>query len=179
MMPENKIVYEIMLGSNSDYRTEVLKLLAEKPEATTLFLSVADGIKFLKALEDQKGNTDIDLICDANIEMSIGQYIEAVGSDIFEDCFSTNLPNQMTDDFKLKFEQEYGNEPIFSADYAYDIALIISDLIKQPKSDWLDIAQNISLSGASGIVKFDEMGTRLPASETHIFKDGEFILYEE
>ncbi len=45
--------------------------------------------------------------------MAIGQYVEAVGSEIFEGCFSTNLPDQMTVDFKSKYKQEYDSEPIF------------------------------------------------------------------
>ena len=34
-------------------------------------------------------------------------------------------------------------------------------------------------NGVSGPVKFDESGTRLAASERHIFKNGQFIKLEE
>ncbi len=174
-MPKNKIVYELMSGPNSDYRTEVTKLLAKKPEATTLFLSLENGIKFLKALKNQVGERKISLICDSNIEISIAQYIKAVGENIFNGCLSTNLPNQMTESFKTKFKQVYGKDPVFSSDYAYDIGLIIDKLTQYPKIDWLKITEKIKFIGASGVVQFGKMGTRLPISEVHIFKNGKFI----
>lgn len=168
----DKIVYEAILAPSSDYRTEVTKLLASGAEATTLFLSVEDGIKFVKAIKDQ--GKKVDLICDGNIEMSIAQYTEAVGSEMFEGCLSTNLPSQMTESFKNLFKQEYSADAGFFSDYSYDSALILKSVIKQPKSDWVSAAQSISVSGASGQITFDENGTRFPASEVHIFRNGTF-----
>lgn len=171
-LPREKIVYEEMLAPSSDYRTEVTKLLASGAEATTLFLSVEDGIKFVKAIKDQ--GKKIDLICDGNVEMSIAQYIEAVGSKIFEGCLSTNLPNQMTENFKNIFKQEYNADAGFFSDYSYDSALILKSVVKQPKSDWVNAVQSLSLIGASGKIEFDDNGTRFPASEIHIFRNGAF-----
>ena len=168
----DKIAYEVMLSADSDYRTEVTKLLASGAEATTLILPVEDGIKFVKAIKDQ--GKKIDLICDGNVEMSITQYTAVVGSEVFEGCLSTNLPSQMTESFKNAFKQEYNADAGFFSDYSYDSALILKSVVKQPKSDWTSVTQSLSLDGASGKIVFDENGTRLPASEVHIFRNGAF-----
>ena len=171
---KDKIIYEAMLIPGSDYRTEVTKLLEKKPEATTFFLAVEDGIKFLKVLKDQMGNKRVDLICDGNTELSISQFTNAVGSDIFEGCLSTMLPKQTTENFKNAFKQEYGADAGLFSDYAYDSALIIKSIINQSKSNWVNAIQSLSLNGASGQIEFDINGTRLPAVEVHIFRNGKF-----
>ena len=109
-----------------------------------------------------------------NVEMSITQYTAAVGSEVFEGCLSTNLPSQMTESFKNAFKQEYNADAGFFSDYSYDTALILKFVVKQPKSNWTNAVQALSLTGASGEIKFDENGTRFPASEVHIFRNGAF-----
>lgn len=171
---KDKIVYESILNTGSDYRTEVTKLLEKKPEATTFFLAVENGIKFIKALKDQMGNKKVTLICDGNTELVIDQYLKAVGSDVFEGCLSTILSSQMTENFKNDFKLEYGVEPGFFSDYAYDSALIMKQVINQPKSSWINIIQSLSINGASGKINFDVNGTRPPTVEVHLFKNGKF-----
>ena len=169
----------INVTSNSDYRTEVTKMISNSPDAFTLILAKDDGIRFLKEVNKQKGSRKISLICDANIEFVIGDYINAVGTSTFEGCFSTNLPDTTSSTFKSDYKAKYNSNPIIGGDWAYDAITIIKSFINLPKNQWLSKIQSTSMNGASGKVEFDENGTRYPASENRIFKNGKFVKLEE
>jgi ABC-type branched-subunit amino acid transport system substrate-binding protein len=170
----SKIVYESKLLSGADYKTEVTKLLSKNPEATTVILSQEDGIRFLTALKEQKHNKNIKVICDANMELSIGQYIKAVGKDLLEGCISTMLPVSNSPQFITDFKNQFNSEPQFGADYAYDASNIIEKISKLDDQQKINYLKNLSYDGVSGKIIFDKNGTRLGASETHILKDGKF-----
>jgi branched-chain amino acid transport system substrate-binding protein len=170
----SKITYEAKLTSGSDYKTEVTKLLAENPDATTVILSQEDGVRFLNALKEQKQNKKINIICDGNMELSINQYIDAVGKDLLEGCISTMLPSSNSPEFVTEFKKRFNSEPQFGSDYAYDAAKIIEKIKDLSYEDQLAYLKNISYDGASGKIILDENGTRLGSSELHILKDGKF-----
>lgn len=174
-MPSDQIVYKAKLVSDSDMRTEVAKLLAAKPEATTLIVDKETGIKFLKVLSAQKGQFNIKVICDVNLEFAVADYISAVGTDLLDGCISTNMPNTTSEDFKKSFKAAYGYEPQVFSDYAYDAVAIIDRIKGEPKDKWNQLVQDSNFTGASGLVKFDTTGTRIPAVEVHQFKDGKFV----
>lgn len=171
---KDTVVANINVSSNSDYRTEVTKMLSNNPDAFTLILAKDDGIRFLKEVNRQKGSKNISLICDANIEFVIGDYINAIGTSTFEGCLSTNLPDTTSNSFKVDYKAKYSSSPIIGGDWAYDTITIIKKIQSLPKDQWLSKIQSTSMDGASGKVVFDENGTRLPASEDRIFKDGKF-----
>lgn len=170
-----KIVYEAKLGADPAYKTEATKVLAAKPDAVTLMMAPEEGIQFVKALIDQGAKGKIKLICDANIEISIQQYVDAVGKDIFEGCISTNLPGIASEEFTQAYKTKFNTEPPFGAVYAFDAATIVKTLAMQPKTKWFAVIQKTKITGASGPLSFDESGTRLPQSELHIFQDGKFV----
>jgi len=173
------IVNETKIVDGSDFRSEVTKILASNPDAVTNFLALSDGIKFIKELNVQKGDKKIAIICDANMELAINDYIKALGDSTFEGCLSTNLPNLTTESFKQEYKQQFKSDPVVGADWGYDAAIIVKDLLSVPKNKWLSTIQSKSFDGASGQVSFDENGTRNSVSERHIFKDGKFIKLEE
>lgn len=171
---KNTIVDSVNVNSNSDYRTEVTKMLSNNPDSFTLILAKDDGIRFLKEVNRQKGSKTISLICDANIEFVIGDYINTVGTSTFENCLSTNLPDTTSNTFKSDYKAKYNSNPIIGGDWAYDAITIIKNFASLPKDQWVSKIQSTSMDGASGKVEFDENGTRFPASENRIFKDGKF-----
>lgn len=169
------VVAEEKISNNTDFRSEVTKILAKNPDAVTNFLTINDGIRFIKQINIQKGDKKVDIICDANMEMAINDYIKALGTSTFEGCVSTNLPNLTTNDFKISFEQKYKKQPIIAADWGYDAITIVKKLKDYKKDQWVKIIQGLSFEGVSGPVSFDENGTRTSISESHIFKNGTFI----
>jgi len=173
----NKIVQEVKISPNSDLRTEVAKIVAFNPDAVTVILDKDTGIKFLQTLKQQMGTSKIDVICDANMEFVINDYIKEVGAEMLEGCISANLPD-IKQSFKDKFKQEFGYEPMIASDYAYDVITIIKEIKKLPKDKWNEAVQEVSFQGESGKISFDEMGTRASEYVLKTFKDGKFVKFE-
>jgi branched-chain amino acid transport system substrate-binding protein len=176
-MAPNEIVQDVKISPNSDLRTEVSKILASNPDAVTVILDKDTGIKFLQILKQQKGDKKIDVICDANLEFVVGDYIKGVGADMLEGCISSNLPD-IKQSFKDKFKQEFGYEPMIASDYSYDVVSIIKEIKKLPKDKWPEAVQKISFQGESGKISFDETGTRASEYVLKTFKDGKFVKLE-
>ncbi|MEI6553284.1 MAG: ABC transporter substrate-binding protein [bacterium] len=173
---ENVVTEDFDLSPNSDLRTDVTKILAFNPDAMTIIVYKDTGIKLLKALAEQKGSKNVSVICDANTEFVVGDYIKALGSDkMLQGCISANLPSDTAQSFKDEFKAKYKYDPLFLSDYAYDSAEIIKKLENVPKKNWKSTVEKMSFEGVSGKVSFDNMGTRPAAYELHVFKDGKFM----
>jgi branched-chain amino acid transport system substrate-binding protein len=170
------VTEDFNIAPNGDLRTEVAKILAFNPDAMTVIVDKDTGIKLLKTLSEQKGSRNVSVICDANIEFVVGDYIKALGSDkMLQGCISANLPSDTAQSFKDAFKAKYKYDPLFLSDYAYDSAEIIKTLGSVSKKDWKSKVQKMSFDGVSGKVSFDNLGTRPAAYELHIFKDGKFV----
>jgi branched-chain amino acid transport system substrate-binding protein len=175
VISSSTIVNQSKLLSSSDFRSEVTKILASSPDAVTIFLPSGDIIKFIKEFSVQKGNMKIDLICDANTELSIGDYVKALGASVFEGCLSTNLPSLTTESFIQTYSKRFNANPLPGADWGYDAMSVVKDLLNTPKDKWIKKIQSESFDGVSGHVSFDENGTRNSISERHVFRDGKFV----
>ena len=160
---------------NSDLRTETVKVVSAKPDATTVFLPLEDGIKYLKELELLDPSHSVKIICDGNLEFSIQKYVSEVGAEIFDHCISTTLPDTMTTEFVSAYKLAYSSDPILTADYAYDAVALFAELSKSSKGRWLTILKNnYSQKGASGTIHLNNVGTRDPEVVVHQFINGKF-----
>ena len=175
----SRLVNETKVAGVTDFRSEVTKILASNPDAVTNIFALSDGIKFIKELNAQKGTRKVALICDANTEFALADYIKALGTSTFEGCLSTNLPNLTTDQFSREYSAKFGSNPLIGADWGYDAVTIVKGLVNTPKDQWNSKIQSSNFDGVSGHVSFDENGTRIAASERHVFKDGKFVKLEE
>lgn len=175
----DKKYVEVPVSSNSDMRTEVSKMLAGGADAYTLFLTTEQGIKFLNEVAKQVKQDKPQLICDANIELSIGDYLgKVLDKGVFEGCVSVMIANTTSEEFNKKYVEAYKSEPGILAVYGYDAVQLISKyLAGEDKSDWQKILENKKFkhAGMSGQITFDETGARVLESESKVFKDGKFV----
>lgn len=173
---------EIAISPTSDTRTEVTKMLAGDFDSYTLFLQLEQGSKFLNEVAKQKGDKNIQLICDGNIELTIGDYLDKVqDKSMFNNCISTMIADTTSEKFNATYKQLYNAEPNFLGVYGHDAIQIISkSLAGKDKADWKNILENKKFEhlGMSGKIIFDETGSRVLESEVKIFKDGKFIKFE-
>lgn len=174
----DEIVLDIMINSGVDYKTDALKVLQSGADAYTIHAPLDDSIKFIKAIEAQRGDNDIDLVCEGNMEFTIDQYIEALGKEIFDGCILTLLADRQSSEFKAKFEEKYGYKPIFGADYAYDAGTIIKELQDIPTDRWIEEIVDMRFYGESGDVVFDEKASRLPDTVLKEFNGISFEVIE-
>ncbi|MFA7315110.1 MAG: ABC transporter substrate-binding protein [Candidatus Magasanikbacteria bacterium] len=173
---------EVPVASNSDTRTEVAKMVQEGVDSYTVFLTTDQASKFMNEVTKQSGLNRPQLICDANMELTINELSEKViDKSIFNDCLSTMIKDTTSKDFSENYKKSYNSEPSFLSVYGYDAVQIISNnLVGKDKSDWRDILEkdNFSHTGLSGKIIFDETGSRVLESEVHTYKDGKFVKFE-
>jgi ABC-type branched-subunit amino acid transport system substrate-binding protein len=176
----NKDYVEISISPNSDVRTEITKMLQQDIDAYTLFLPLEQGVKVLNEVTNQSsGSERPQLICDGNIQLTIGEYLGKVGDkSVFNNCISTMIADTTSKEFNSRYKENYKEDPNFLAVYGYDAVQIVSDyLAGENKSDWKDILENKKFThdGMSGQIKFDNTGSRTLQSQLFIFRDGEFV----
>lgn len=179
---ENQAYVEIPVASNSDTRTEVAKMLQEGVDSYTVFLTADQSTKFMNEVTKQAGANRPQLICDGNIELTIGELIgKVMDKTVFNGCLSTMIADTTSKDFTERYKQTYKSEPNFLGVYGYDAIQVISKkLAGADKKDWKNILENkkFEYKGMSGKIIFDQTGSRVLESEVHIFKDGKFIKLE-
>ena len=176
---DSKNYIEVPVSSNSDVRTEVAKMLAQGVDSYTLLLPIEQGSKFLNEVSKQSGAKRPQLICDGNIELTIGDFLQKVNDkSVFDGCISTMIADTTSKDYTAKYKELYKAEPNFLAVYGYDAVQIVSKaLANKDKSDWKKMLddKSFSFSGVSGKISFDDTGSRVLESEVHIYKDGKFV----
>lgn len=166
----------VPIQSNSDVRTETSQVAKSGSEAFAIFVPLETGIKILN--EIKKYSTRPKLICDANMALTIEQYMEAVGQEIFEGCIATIMSETKTPEFIDLYKKTYSSDPQFGSDFGYDVVQIINKLAKNKKDSWINVLNNnFTHTGFSGLIEFDETGTRAAHTETRIFRGGKFVEY--
>ncbi len=179
----NKDYIEVPIAPNSDMRTEVTKMLHEGVSAYTVFLPIEQGSKLINEIAKQGGSKRPQMICDGNIELTIGDFLKKVADKtVFNNCISTMIADTTEKNYVERYKQLYGIEPNFLGVYGYDSIQIISRVLaKKNKSEWKSVleSKNFSLKGISGEITFDETGSRTLISDVKIFKDGKFVKLEE
>ncbi len=170
---------EYQISETDDYRTIVTKIINEDFDTFTVVATPNVGIPFLKQFT-QQNKDDIQLLCNGDLEVTIASYLEnAISEKVFEGCYSAMFVDRMTESFKTEYKNVYSSDPSFAADYAYDALNILVDTYAKDVQEWKNNIQEVIYSGVSGSIKFDSNGVRFPEVEIHIFKDGEFVKYEE
>ncbi len=167
------------ISETDDYRTVATKIINEGFDAFTVVSTPNVGVPFLKQFV-QQNKDDIQLLCNGDMEVTIATYLEnEISKEIFEGCYSAMFVDRMEEAFKTEYKNTYKADPSFAADYAYDSLNILIDTYAKDIQKWQNNIQKIIHSGVSGDIKFNNNGVRLPEVETHIFKNGEFVPYEE
>lgn len=169
-------VKEFPFSADSDLRTETQNVLAYAPDATTVFLPLQDGVRYLENLNTYDAARSVSIICDGNMEFLINEYIEKVGSAIFGECISATLPDTQTESFVAEYKAQFDADPLLTADYAYDAVSMLGELNGKEKGEWVNVLKNgYTHAGASGKIGFNEVGTRHADSVLHQYKNGTFV----
>lgn len=175
----NSNYIEVPVSSNSDVRTEVSKMLSENVDSYTVFLGVDQGVKFINEVVKQSKDKRPQIICDGNLELSVGDYLKkGVSDSTLEGCISTMIADNTSKTYLDEYKAAYNSEPNFLGVYGYDAVQVIGNVLgKVAKKDWKTTLENSNLvyNGMSGKITFDQTGSRVLDSEVHIFKDGKFV----
>jgi len=177
----NSNYIEVTISSNSDVRTEVSKMLSDGADSYTVFLGVDQGVQFINEVVRQSKNKRAQIICDGNLELSVGDYLKkGVSDSTLEGCISTMIADNTSKAYLDEYKAAYNGEPNFLGVYGYDAVGVIGNVLgKVNKKDWKSTLEKdgLTYNGMSGKIIFDQTGSRVLDSEVHIFKDGKFVKF--
>lgn len=105
------------------------------------------------------------LIYDVQLYTGLSLYHQHLGGDLSKINGAINivLEGESNEEFLNAYHELYpGEEPGFLADFAYDTLLVYLDAYDPDETKWTENLKETDFRGASGHVKFDEKGIRLP-----------------
>jgi branched-chain amino acid transport system substrate-binding protein len=158
-----------------EFKTEVAKIFATKPEAVifTNYTNMGIAAKSLKEIGYINKKFAI-LMDEGRVEIASGGLENTV--------YVQNIPP--TKDFINSFEREYGKKPRVSADTAYDAIYWLANAIIDSKSLEVKEIKNqmnsySEMNRASGYMKTDGKGGVLKDYALYIVKNDKLEIYEQ
>lgn len=167
------VFQEYQLDESKDYRTTIAKIKSSDTEAYTIIATPSVGVQFIRQMSEQKANSS--LLCNADLEVTISEYLKILPEKIFDDCVSIMFTDRMSGIFKKEYKDTFGIDPGFATDYGYDAVTILSETYNSNINNWVKSMKDLMYQGVSGKIQFDNVGMRVPEIEKHIFKDGKFV----
>jgi branched-chain amino acid transport system substrate-binding protein len=77
--------------------------------------------------------------------------------------------------FQQEYKKKYGSEPYPAAAFAFDAVTLITQAVKNGKTEYSQIQdwlRKVKYEGATGLIQFDEKGNRIINKEMMIIKNG-------
>jgi len=176
------LAIEASSEGDKDFRTQISKAIAKKPDALFIPTYGIEGGILLKQLKE------------------FGAKIPIFGADVWSspelltsaataaDGVYLTLPAKPQGEkyelFASKYRKEYGREPDVYAAYSYDMLMIISNAIKRGSITGEQIREYLSsmspYEGVTGITKFDENGDVITKSfSKQQIRNGKYVEVDE
>ncbi|HBI25644.1 TPA: hypothetical protein DDX30_02545 [Candidatus Wolfebacteria bacterium] len=164
---------EYRIDDSKDYRTVIAKMKRDGVIAYTVIATPSVGVQFIKQVKEQ--GVGSVLVCNADMEVTISEYLKVLPQGVFEGCKSAMFADRMADSFKVAYKNAYGVDAGFATDYGFDAVRIIKNTYDTDNETWVNVLKHLLFDGASGRIQFDDLGVRVPEIEEHVFKDGVFV----
>lgn len=168
---------EYRVDEGKDLRTVIAKIRSEGVAAYTVIATPSLGAPFIKQLREQRVRSD--MLCNADMEVTIGEYLKVLPEKAFDGCVSVMFADRMSDSFKRDYRGRFGIDPGFASDYGFDAVMLLADTYDKKESTWIEALKAVNFGGASGAIQFDGLGVRIPEIETHVFRDGKFVVAQQ
>lgn len=175
---ENIISKEAHEFGEKDFRASLTKAKNKKTQAVfiaTYPTEAANLIKQAKEIDYQGVLIGVETVGTGPVREIAGNAREGI-------IFAKPTP-LATEEFKQKYKQAYGIDPVFSSDNAYDNFMLLTKAIEQCGVEGEairiclhQIGQNYE--GVSGLITFDEKGDVNKPLSLYIVKDGVDVLVE-
>lgn len=155
------VAEEYLDKSESDFKTSLLKLLDQKPDAVYLMGYPVHFVSIIRQASELNWKVSFltwNLFQDPSVVKGLGSLAEQVVYTYPED--PRDLPVKVA--FKKKFKKVYGSEPTLYAANAYDSYKILAAAIQQCGKDKECIKNKLyaikNYEGANGFLSVDERG---------------------
>ncbi len=161
-------------SNKNDLRSDAAKIVSMKPTTIIFFMTPDDGALLTKALLPIKSQTT-RLIYDIQLVTGVSNYKKILGGLNGIDGAITLSPEGDRDQqFIDAYHKIYPNEdPGFLSDFGYDTFMVYMDNYDKDNAKWIANLRTVDTKGASGQIRFDKDGIRLPDLVIKKVVDGE------
>ncbi len=170
---------KMIVNDKSDLRNYATKIANENYDAVVVIESPENGALFTKELLIVD-TTLPALAYDAQLQTGFGDYEKILGdTNKINGAKSIWFKEGSTAEFKKLFNEKYGEDPGFLADFAYDMVNTALETYEGTDSDWTKNLKKFSnQNGASGAISFDENGVRVQPIVITEVKEGKLVSTE-
>jgi len=166
----------------TDFRSQITKIKATKPEVIVLAEHPKDGALIMKQLQELGVNVPIygsDAMKDEVVIQTAGSAAENLIT-----VFPVHPKGADYDQFELVYKNKYGKIPEGYALYGYDALKLIALIIDKVGLDPIKIKDELykvkDYKGVTGVIGFDDFGERISVDyNVYMIKNGQFVPYEE
>ena len=158
---EGKVTTINVDSTKKDVRTDVLKMLADKPDAIVLYTVPEQAALIVKEVLKQTKTPPV-FVFDQDIQTGEKEIKEVLGSftPLNGSIAMVTGGDKDASEFVAAYKAKYGSEPGIGASTGYDSFNTLMSAYDSNLSTWLENIQKTNLQGASGEIKFNDVGLR-------------------
>ena len=148
-------------------RTDATKIAALKPTMIAFFMTPENGAILTKEVLPLI-STSTQLIYDIQLYTGISYYKQQLGGDLskingaINHMFEGDSNSPENKEFVSAYKKLFNEEPGFLADHGYDTFMTYVNTYNKDNKKWISSLKSFESNGASGEVKFDKKGIRIP-----------------
>jgi len=158
--------------ADTDQKTLVTKIIAEKPDALILLAFPQSGAQILNEYLKQAGTLP-QIVLDVNAQSGFADYVRILGdANILNGTIIATVQQEISTEFIRAYKEKFGAEPGFFADLGYDALNALIETQNSDRAKWVTNIKNAKLTGVTGAIQFDRDGVRLPMVKIVTITDG-------
>lgn len=161
-------------------RTDAAKIAALKPTLILFILTPENGAIITKELIPLLPKTT-QLAYDLQITTGMSFYLEQLGGDLskINGAISIALEGEPNQEFIDAYRKaNSGKEPGFLSDFGYDTFMVYLENYDADNAKWIANLKKVDRQGASGKIRFDKNGIRIPDMAVKKVVDGKLQSFD-
>jgi branched-chain amino acid transport system substrate-binding protein len=161
-------------NSSPDFKDLLNRIIVSKAGGIVIFSEPSSSALLIKQIREKKMNQPLF----GSVNMLGERGMKDYNNTDFE---GVTLPscglwfNSKGVAFQQEYKKKYGSEPGPAAAYAFDAVTLITEAVKNGKTEYNEIQEwlrKIKYDGATGSISFDKNGNRIITNEMMIIKNG-------
>lgn len=174
---DGKITDFVTSSDRNGLRADAAKIAALKPTMVLFMMGPENGAILTKELLPLLP-AGTQLLYDVQLVTGLSFYHDQLGGDLskINGAMNIALEGEPNEEFLTAFKKLYPNEePGFLADFGYDTFMVYLENYDTDNVKWTENLKKVSKQGASGQVKFDAKGIRIPDLAVKKVVDGKLV----
>ena len=161
-----------IVSTRTDLRSHALKIVGDNYDAVVFLTSPENGALTVKEILTIDPTPPF-FGFDAQLQTGFADYERILGdANKLNGAKSLWLKSGSAQEFKRLFEEKYGDQPGFIADFGYDTFNVLMDNYSHDENKWVSNIQKTDREGVSGPISFDTNGVRIQPIVINVVEGG-------